>query len=267
MDIGTSAGNERISAWKNFEDVTNAIAREETLLKRITEITPPSSFRLAGQRIPRQPHRYSGRTSMNANQQVSEPKPPEDPDSALSYTMEGYRGMPPSSMIPFVWSPGWNSVQSLNKYQESIGKALRGGDPGVRLIAPAISKSTPYFQGVPEAFRPMEDHLWIVPIHHIFGSEELSARSPSVAQRIPAPYILLHTQDVADLKLREGENFIFHIHGQTYSLPVKISTSMVKGVAAVPYGIGNTPYAVLPEWAIIKGYVPEPVYKSTQLNT
>jgi len=203
---------------------------------------------------------------MNADINVSEPKPPEDPDSSLSYTMEGYRGMPPSSMIPFFWTPGWNSVQSVNKYQESVGKALRGGDPGIRLLHPDTLKTVSYFQGVPEAFRLLENHLWIVPLHHIFGSEELSARAPAVAQRIPTPYIMLHTSDAASLKLREGDRFAFSMEGETYSLPVNISEHIPVGVGGVPYGLETIPYAVLPEWATIKQSTQELNHDKSQLN-
>ena len=110
---------------------------------------------------------------MLANINVSEPKPPVDPDSALSYTMEGYRGLPPSSMIPFFWSPGWNSVQSINKYQQEVGGALHDGDPGIRLFE-GTDRSPEYYTSVPEKFISLEGHLLMVPVHHIFGSEELS---------------------------------------------------------------------------------------------
>lgn len=265
LDIGNAAGNQRMSAWKNFEDLTLAIAQEEPLLKGIEEVTPSSQFRVHGQRIPREPHRYSGRTAMNAHDHVSEDKPPEDPDSSLSYTMEGYRGMPPPSMIPFFWSPGWNSIQSVNKYQEAIGKALRGGDPGVRLVEPEATWKLNYYQGIPEPFRPMDDHLWIVPLHHIFGSEELSARAPAVAQRIPDPYLLMNNGDAGTLELHEGDQFTFHIGEQTYRLPVKITDTLPNGVAAVPYGIETIPYAELPEWATIQGY--EPAYQTNKVRT
>ena len=140
LNIGTAMGNEIVSAWENFEDITHAVAKGVEVLKNIDAVSPPSDYRINGQRVPREPHRFSGRTAMLANVNVSEPKPPEDPDSSLSYTMEGFRGLPPSTMIPFFWSPGWNSVQSINKYQQEIGGPLHGGDPGIRLFAPA-SKS------------------------------------------------------------------------------------------------------------------------------
>ncbi|MEJ7679737.1 MAG: hypothetical protein WKG06_18150 [Segetibacter sp.] len=55
----------------------------------------------------------------------------QDDDSPLSYTMEGYKGMPPSSAIPFYWAPGWNSVQSVAKCRDEPGGALKGRRPGV----------------------------------------------------------------------------------------------------------------------------------------
>src|SRR6185437_51302 len=73
---------------------------------------PAAGFRVAGQKIPREPQRYSGRTAMTANLAVSEPKPPEDGNSPLSFTMEGYAPPPPETLTPFAWSPGWNSPQA-----------------------------------------------------------------------------------------------------------------------------------------------------------
>jgi NADH-quinone oxidoreductase subunit G len=252
LNIGVRVNNERLMKWRNFEDVTKAIAQQEPLLKDVDKVTPPANFRVAGQRIPRQSHRYSGRTSMNANLNVSEPKPPEDYDSSLSYTMEGYRGQPPSSMIPFFWSPGWNSVQSVNKYQEEVGGALQGGDPGIRLLQPSTAGLVKYFTAIPEPYRPLANRLWVVPVHHIFGSEELSAQSQVMKERIPKPYILVHSNGVNELNLAEGDMLCFEIEGQEYDLPVKVSDQLPRGLAGFPVGLGNLPYSELPAWAIVK---------------
>jgi NADH-quinone oxidoreductase subunit G len=189
---------------------------------------------------------------MNAAIAVSEPKPPEDADSSLSYTMEGYRGLAPSTMIPFFWSPGWNSVQSINKYQEEVGHSLRGGDPGLRLLEPVQGAKANYFKSVPEAFRTMKEHLLIIPLHHIFGSDEASAFSPPVIERIPKPYVLVNDKDAAALSVIEGHLFAFEIEEQYYELPVKISARMPEGVAGLPYGLPGLPFVDLPAWAIIK---------------
>ncbi len=251
-DIGAATGNAAMQQWKNFESLTTALVQEEKNFSGAEKVSPPSSHRMNdGQRVAREPHRYSGRTAMLANIAVSEPKPPEDLDSGMSYTMEGTRALPPSSMIPFFWSPGWNSVQSVNKYQEEVGAALRGGDPGVRLFE-ASGKQLQYFNDVPEKFKPVENQLWIVPVHHIFGSEELSAKAASVSKRVPQPYLLVNGDDAIKLKLREGDAIEFEIDGQQLRLPVKLSASISIGVAGLPVGLPKMSFIELPAWGIIR---------------
>jgi NADH-quinone oxidoreductase subunit G len=252
LDIGTASGNNRMAQWQTFEDLTHAIATEEQLLKDIDQVSPPHEFRVNGQRIPRQPHRFSGRTAIQANLNVSEPKPPVDQDSSLSYTMEGYSGLPPSSMIPFYWAPGWNSVQSLNKYQQEVGGPLRGGDPGIRCFDGVQNKKVEYFISDPSIYHLQTDHLMMVPLHHIFGSEELSARAPSVAERCPEPYVMLNNDDATALHIQENELLSFQVDGQPYKLPARLSSSMIRGMAGLPYGLKGLPFVELPEWAILK---------------
>jgi NADH-quinone oxidoreductase subunit G len=238
--------------WKNFEDITQAIADNEILLKGINQVNPPASYRINGQRIPREPHRFSGRTAMLANINVSEPKPPIDPDSPLSFTMEGLRGMPPSSMIPFFWSPGWNSVQSINKYQQEVGGELRGGDPGVRCFEPTQSEKINYLMSDPEIFISWKGHLLMVPLHHIFGSEELSVRSPSVKERSPNAYVMVNAEDAFELQVQENELLSFEVDSQPYQLPARLSREIPKGVAGLPYGLQGLPFVELPAWGILK---------------
>ncbi len=248
--VGVKNTSSRMGRWKNFEDVTKAVASEEPNLKGVERVTPPADFRIAGQRIPREPHRYSGRTAMNANIAVSEPKPPDDDDSSLSYTMEGFRGQPPSSMIPFFWSPGWNSVQSVNKYQEEVGGHLRGGDPGVRLIE---SRGTNhYLDFKAEAHEPRTNQLLVVWLHHIFGSEELSARSEAVSKRIPEAAIALRPSDASALGLAAGQKCSLEVDGQVLSLQVVTNESIPAGVAGVPSGLPGMHHVDLPAAGTVK---------------
>ncbi len=253
MEIGTAVGNATMQQWNNIDSVTMSLAQEEKQFSGIENVAPSAGYRAKdGQRIAREPHRYSGRTAMLANVGVNEPKPSEDPDSGMSYTMEGTRALPPSSMIPFFWSPGWNSVQSVNKYQEEVGAALRGGDPGLRMFESSAKVDLTFFKDLPEKFQPVENQLWIVPIHHIFGSEELSAKGASVAKRVPEPYVLLNRNNSTELKLNEGDIIEFEIAGQSYKLPVNLSNSIAMGVAGLPIGLNKIEYADLPAWGAVK---------------
>ncbi len=137
-----------------LDDITAAIADDTPSVCRLPKcIGIRARFRIAGEKIARQPHRYSGRTAMHAKENVNEPKTPDDPDSPLAYSMEGYQEQPPSSLIPRYWSPGWNSVQALNKFQQEVGGPLRGGDPGKRLIEPPEESDHAYFEYDLQAIR------------------------------------------------------------------------------------------------------------------
>ncbi len=195
---------------RSLDDILYEMASALSVFKPVQDIAPAANFRIAGQKIPRQPHQYSGRTAMLANISVHEPKPPQDADSPLSFSMEGYEGQPPAPLISRYWSPGWNSVQALNKYQEEVGGTLKDGDPGIRLIEPAtLPSSLPsregqvpplpsreragvrgevvaeisYFQSIPDANTPDEGEKLASPMYRIFGSEELSLHAPGVRER------------------------------------------------------------------------------------
>ena len=112
-----------LGSWSTLDDVVAALAAGLPQLAAVTRAAPSASYRMAGAKVPREPHRYSGRTSMLANISVHEPKPPDDPDSPLSFSMEGNPDQPPSALLPFFWTPGWNSIQAVNKFQAEIKAA------------------------------------------------------------------------------------------------------------------------------------------------
>ena len=141
-------------------------------------------------KVPRQASRASGRTAMYADVSVFDAPPPDDRDAPMSFSMEGYPGQPPAPLIARYQAPRWNSVQALNKFQEEVAGPLRGGDPGVRLIEPPAptpqarpARPPPRRRGAGQTRPP--GRLLAVPLHHIYGSEELSMLSPPVAGRGP----------------------------------------------------------------------------------
>ncbi|MBF3202729.1 NADH-quinone oxidoreductase subunit G, partial [Pseudomonas aeruginosa] len=100
---------------------------------------------------------------MRANISVHEPRTPQDIDSAFAFSMEGYSGSQEDrQQIPFAWSPGWNSPQAWNKFQDEVGGHLRAGDPGVRLIEPK-GEGLDWFQAVPVPFSAKADSWKVVP--------------------------------------------------------------------------------------------------------
>ena len=243
-DLDSDAGG-----WRTLDEIDADLARELPVFGPILEIAPPANFLSGGQKIPRQSPRYSGRTAIDAKEDVNEPKPPEDPDSPLAFSMEGEEGHPPPALITRYWDAGWNSVQAVNKFQAEIGGALSGGDPGKRLIEAPAGAQPEYFGEVPPAFDPPEEKWLLVPLYHIFGSEPLSMLSPAIAGLAGAPYVALRPEEAAGRGAAEGDVLRLACGGRVLELPVRLMPSLPARVAGLPAGLPNLAWLALPAWA------------------
>jgi len=224
-------------------------------LQPVLEAAPAQSFRMTGQKVPRQSHRFTGRTAELANLDVHEPKPPDDPDSPLSFSMEGAEGQPPAAIIPRFWAPRWNSIQALNKFQSEIAGPLRGGDPGRRLIEPRQSNGQ-YLGEVPAPGRRSDGQWLLVPIYHIFGSEELSALAPGIAELSPRPYAALNPDDALALKAAEDQKVVVRAGEAVYRLPAKLVPTLPRGTVGLPAGLPGTDWVQLPAWGQLETELP-----------
>jgi NADH-quinone oxidoreductase subunit G len=240
--------SDRDPGWTTLDHVTAACANALPTLASIGKAAPGAEFRVNGAKIRRETHRSSGRTAIHAAATVHEPKPPDDPDSPLSYTMEGYYGPMPSALVPYFWAPSWNSVRAVNKFQDEVGGSLRGGDPGVRLIEPVSGAASHYFDGLPEAFAKRDGAWLIVPLYEIFGSEELSRLAPAVRERVLQPYLALNADDAAGLHIAEGAMVTVILAGEVSHLPIKVRPALPTGVAGMVAGLCGSIGNLLPAW-------------------
>lgn len=227
-DVGTG-----IAAWNSFDDAVSATATAAPELAHVGEVAPSASFRLVGQKLPRQSERYSGRTSLLSHLTMHEPPPPVDQDSPLGFTMEGYRGPLPSPLISQFWAPGWNSIQAVNTYQDEVGGPLRDEMPGVRLIEPVAMKAPAWFTSIPREFQPAARQWLLLPLSAVFGSEELSNRSPAIAERIAKPFLSVHPSDAARVGLDDHSTIDLVWQGTTYSVAVHIESSTPVGTVGL----------------------------------
>jgi NADH-quinone oxidoreductase subunit G len=163
--------------------------------------------------------------------------------------MEGYRGQPPASLTPWYWSPGWNSVQSVNLFQEEIGGRLRGGDAGVRLLEPDAPPAKPSKARIPPAFKPEDGRWLLLPSCHVFGSEELSGLAPGVAELAPRPYVAISPSDAERLGVDDGDLLQVEAAQTSFALPVRVEPTLTDGTALLPVGIHGVPALDLPTTA------------------
>ena len=250
-ELMAATGKSPTNPWPNLDAVLTAMAAELPAFSEITDIAPPASFRMGGRKIARQPSRYSGRTAITAHRDVHEPKPPDDRDAPLAFSMEGSPSPAPAPLIARFWAPQWNSIQALNKFQIETGGPLHGGDPGRRLVASDTNAAPVYSTAVPAAFAARNGEWLVLPAWHIYGSEELSVLAPGVAERAPKPYLALSRNDVEHLGLSEGQSAALTLGNQARALPVQVHPALPDGVALLPAGLPGFPTLNLPAWARI----------------
>jgi len=230
--------------WTQLDHVTAACAASTPQLAGIVNAAPSASFRIKGLKLAREPLRYSGRTAMRADISVHEPRTSQDKDTAFAFSMEGYSGsVEPRQQVPFAWSPGWNSPQAWNKFQDEVGGHLRAGDPGTRLIE-STGDALTWFASVPGAFSPARGTWQVVPFYHLFGSDETSSLAAPVQERIPQAYVALAKSEADRLGVNDGALLSLTVAGQTLRLPLRINEELGAGLVALPAGLAGIPPAV-----------------------
>jgi len=223
--------------WAQADEIIAACADTQPPFENLADAAPSAKYRNSGMKIPRQPHRYSGRTAMRANIAVSEPKQPVDADSALAFSMEGSVSNTPPSLRAGVWAPAWNSNHAINKFQEEIGGPLRGGDPGALLIE--SDDKAEWHLHIPKKFKPRKKVWLAAPQQHIFGSEALSVQSSAVAERIPEVSVAMNPGDIEELDLSIGlpMNLDFESGAAGFNAILVADPGIPRGVVGLPYGV------------------------------
>jgi|TARA_B110000967_G_scaffold184389_1_gene203763 NADH-quinone oxidoreductase subunit G len=178
-------------------EIRAALANQFSELQVLDDAAPDEKFRDAGGKQPRMTHRSSGRTAMYADISVHEPKQPIDEDSAMAFSMEGNQNRSPSALRAYTWTPGWNSNQSIHKFQIEVNGSDVAANPPSFVFSDSES-----FCHYP---RGNISNNVLIPQFHIFGSDELSAFSDELSQRVPLPYLRIRSEDAQRLGLTKDD--------------------------------------------------------------
>ncbi len=225
--------------WTQLDHVIDAVVAKIPELAGIKDAAPDATFRIRGQKLAREPHRYSGRTAMRANISVHEPRQPQDIDTMFTFSMEG-NNQPTAhrSQVPFAGLRAGTPRRRGTNSEDEVGGKLRFGDPGVRLFETS-ENGLDYFTSVPARFQPQDGKWRIAPYYHLFGSDELSQRAPVFQSRMPQPYIKLNPADAAKLGVNAGTRVSFSYDGNTVTLPVEIAEGLTVGQVGLPMGMSG----------------------------
>jgi NADH-quinone oxidoreductase subunit G len=243
-----------LAGLKNIFDYCDAIEKDYAIFKGLAANITPLGFREGAEKVAREPHRYSGRTAMHANKTMDEPTPPIDHESPMSFSMEGFHETTPAPLTPFFWSPGWNSISALNKFQIEIGGDLRREIPQLCILKNKKSESSDgkYYKidlndGKKQNDKP--NGKWkVLPLYHIFGSDELSVIEGGIKELVPLPYIAVNPESAK--KLGWDESTLLKPAGDEISkgIQLRFMDAIPDGCVGIPLGLEQMPYVELEAW-------------------
>ncbi len=220
------------AAVNKIDELVALCASDLQQFADLGHVLPDVGQFIGGMKIPRQSHRYSGRTAMKANVNVHEPKQAVDEQSVLAFSMEGIPSQKNATVLGAAWSPGWNSNQAISKFQEEVNGELKQGDTGTQLIH-RQGESGGYFPPQTEK-ASQTGALELAQAFQIFGSDELSAQSDAIQQRMTSPYISVSPDDAERLQLKQGDQV--SVSGNGAIATVCIRKKMKTGTAALYVG-------------------------------
>jgi NADH-quinone oxidoreductase subunit G len=238
LELAKLTGHKKLAKLENLNEVISLCANSSDALKLLTDAAPESSYRTTGSKVPRQTHRFSGRTAINSNISVHEPQQPRDFDSPLSFSMEGLNRDQPASLTPFVWSPGWNSNQSLQKFQSEVDGPLKGGSSGVRLITSSRNGIEVFFEK--EKYELKAHHWHLVPVYQIFGSDELSAHTDEMIELAGRGFIAIGQTVAEKMGVKRGDGLLVQQGDVKCSLEVRILSRVAKNCVGFSVGYQET---------------------------
>ncbi len=163
--------------------------------------------------------------------------------------MEGTPINKPSALMPQVWSPGWNSNEAINKFQEEINGPLKGGEAGLRLFDK--------LQDLPLASVTLIPSITIgagqILAHSqsfLFGSDQASHLSSALKKRSGAPSARIHPDTAIKMGLAGVSAVCVELAQAQWHLPLTQDASMAKELLLLPnhyqapISVGHLPAAV-----------------------
>ena len=221
-------------------------------LAGLTQLHAVRSHLFDTMKAPRQLPRYSGRTALKAGINVHEGKSTVDRQSHLAFSMEGIPLQKDATFLSAAWAPGWNSNQAISKFQDEINGELRQGCPGVHLITRENEGSPVAGVVSAQPNKPSgSDALRVYLIDHIFGGEELSARSVPIRARSSGAYLSIGRDDADRLGLKQHGMAQLVSGACRLRLPVLIRSRIAEGCVGIYCG-SEVNRASLAAWATVR---------------
>jgi len=101
------------------------------------------------------------------------------------------------------------------------------------------------------AFSARAHELRVLPIYHLFGSDEMAAKAPVTESRNVSAYVALSSATAAQLTVGADAVVLVRAGAGSAKLPVRIDDSLPLGTLGLPVGLTDQPLVARQGWATI----------------
>ncbi|CAL4319369.1 NADH-quinone oxidoreductase subunit NuoG [Buchnera aphidicola] len=233
--------------WNYTHDVLKHCISKISDFKNSNFSSPNSKFRIFNQKVPRSPNRFSGRAVAHSDFSIHERQQPKDHDSMFSFSNEGstiYEKY--STCIPFVSSPGWNSSNAWNKFQDEIFGNIYAGNPGVKLFRNAkIHLEERNFKNIYLKKKISKNSFIVSPIFNLFWSDEISQYSNVFKKKKIFLKSFINIKDAQRKNIcKEGLEFKIKYKKNIFKIFIYFSKILKSGQISIPIG-GKIPRCLI----------------------
>ncbi|WP_343188319.1 NADH-quinone oxidoreductase subunit NuoG [Buchnera aphidicola (Ceratoglyphina bambusae)] len=232
--------NNKKCKCNNLKNILNLCIKKFPILKKIKYASKNSDFRISGQKIPRSPNRYSGRTLLRYNKENFKKNLIYDSETMFSFSMEGSNNFNNKiSHIPFIWNPGINSSQAWNNIADS--HVLKENiSSGIKIFESVKNKKINYNKI--SFSKNYKEHKLIITKHNfLFELEEMSQFSFKKNEKIKYINGFINDRYANFLNIKIKDILEFNCEGKKFKIKIFFSKFLKTGYISLPVGSFNVP--------------------------
>jgi NADH-quinone oxidoreductase subunit G len=147
--------------------------------------------------------------------------------------MEGAPINVPSSLNALIWSPGWNSNEAINKFQDEVDGHLKGGDAGVLIVTKQAATKTLIFPKS-ESIALQPGQLLGLPQQRLFDGDRRMALSLALVQRAEKSQAQINSATAKQNGLAMDRKINISLNGSTIDLTLVINEALPDGALLLP---------------------------------
>lgn len=226
----------------NFNDVGQILKYLSIKMPIFSRLSEINIINKNIKKLAKKTHRYSGRTTFYFKKSLSKlNKMEENKHSIFTKSTEGIN-INSKNHASFYWLPGWNSVQSINKFSNYKKTDNQNIVYDINLFNFKINNSISYFK-IKNNLDKIKSKYIIVPYWRFLGSDEILQKSDLIKDLTDFPYAIIN--EVYNKEKKNIDRITFDYWDTKYIFKVKLSKLIPLNNIGLYIGYADIPLELL----------------------